>query len=78
MYALSEFGSNDMLSQLDYLIEQNDQLTINEEKIRNEDALAGMSALILAPMLISVLKLIVDLTLLFETFMGYISDFGGL
>ena len=78
LYALSEFGSNDMLSQLDYLIEQNDQLTINEEKIRNEDALAGMSALILAPMLISVLKLIVDLTLLFETFMGYISDFGGL
>lgn len=72
LYALSEFGSDDMLAQLDYLIEQNSHLTINEEKLRNEDALSGMSMMILAPMLISVFKLMIDLMLFFNTFMGYI------
>lgn len=78
LYALAEFGSDDMLSQLDYLVEQNDRLTIDEERIRNEDALAGMSTLILAPMLISVFKLIIDLTLFFNTFMGYIENYSGM
>lgn len=78
LYALSQFGSDDMLSQLDYLIEQNSHLTINEERIRNEDALAGMSMLILAPMLIAVFKLMIDLMLFFNTFMSYISSYGNM
>ena len=51
LYAISQFGKEDMLMQLDYLIEQSAVLSINEEKIRNEDALAGFSMLGLAPML---------------------------
>ena len=54
-----------MLGQLDYIIKQNDHLTLNEERIRNEDSLSMMSMLILAPMAISILKLVLDMYSLF-------------
>ena len=55
-----------MLAQLDYLIEQNSQLSIAEEKLRNEDSLAGFSTLTLLPMLFAVLKLLLDLMLFLQ------------
>ena len=61
LYYLSNFGSDEMLGQLDYIIKQNDHLTLNEERIRNEDSLSMMSMLILAPMAISILKLVLDM-----------------
>lgn len=73
LYALSEFGTNDMLAQLNYLVEQNSELQKNAERIQNEDALAGMSIMILAPMLISVIKLMLDMVLLLGAFMNYIT-----
>ena len=63
LYSISQFGTEDMLAQLDYLIEQNSQLSIAEERIRNEDALAGFTTLTLLPMLFAVLKLLLDLML---------------
>lgn len=65
LYYLSNFGSDEMLGQLDYIIKQNDHLTLNEERIRNEDSLSMMSMLILAPMAISILKLVLDMYSLF-------------
>lgn len=65
LYYLSNFGSDEMIGQLDYIVKQNDYLTLNEEKIRNEDSLSMMSMLILAPMGISVLKLVLDMYSLF-------------
>ena len=76
LYSIAQFGTQDMLAQLDYLIEQNSQLTITEERIRNEDSLAGFGALTLAPMLLAVIKLIIDLVLLLSIFMEYMSSYG--
>jgi hypothetical protein len=66
LYSISQFGTEDMLAQLDYLIEQNSQLSIAEEKLRNEDSLAGFSTLTLLPMLFAVLKLLLDLMLFLQ------------
>lgn len=66
LYYLTNFGSEDMLDQLDYIVKQNDYLTLNEERIRNEDSLSLMSMLILAPMLVSIMKLVLDMYLLFN------------
>ena len=70
LYSVSQFGTNDMLAQLDYLIKQNAQLTINEEKIRNENALAGINLFVFAPMLIAVFKLMIDMVLFLQIFMN--------
>lgn len=76
LYSLAQFGNSDMLAQLDYLIEQNGAMTITEEKMRNEDALAGFGTLTLAPMLFAVIKLILDLVLFLNIFMEYMNSFG--
>lgn len=76
LYSIAQFGTQDMLAQLDYLIEQNAQLALAEEQIRNEDALAGFSVMTLMPMLFAVMKLIIDLVLFLSYFTGYMSSFG--
>lgn len=76
LYAISQFGSEDMLAQLDYLIDQNAKLAITEEKLRNEDALTGFSLLVLFPMFLAVVKLIIDLVLLMNVFMTYMMNAG--
>ena len=70
LYYMTNFGSDDMLSQLDYMVKQNAQMTINEEEIRNSNALSILSLLVLAPMIISMLKLSVDMYSLFDVFSG--------
>lgn len=74
LYYMTNFGSDDMLSQLDYMVKQNAQMTINEEEIRNSDALSVLSLLILVPMIISMLKLSVDMYLLFDVFSGIMME----
>lgn len=74
LYYLSNFGSDEMLGQLDYIIKQNDHLTLNEERIRNEDSLSMMSMLILAPMAISILKLVLDMYSLFDVMSAMFSS----
>ena len=68
LYYLSNFGSDEMLGQLDYIIKQNTYLTISEEKLRNSDSLSMMTMLILAPMLISMMKLMLDMYSLYNVF----------
>jgi hypothetical protein len=68
LYYLSNFGSDEMLGQLDYIIKQNTYLTISEEKLRNSDSLSMMSMLILAPMLLSMMKLMLDMYCLYDVF----------
>lgn len=76
LYYLSNFGSDEMLGQLDYIIKQNTYLTISEEKIRNSDSLSMMTVLILAPMLISIMKLMLDMYSLYEVFSGIMMNSG--
>ena len=78
LYSVAMFGSDDMLAQLEYLIKQNSKLEIEEERIRNEDSIAGFSLIILLPMLVAVLKLMLDLVLFLGIFMGYLEASGAL
>lgn len=75
LYSISQFGKEDMLAQLDYLIEQSSVLSINEEKLRNEDALAGFGMLGLAPMLLASVKLALDMTLFLNIILGMMSSY---
>ena len=76
LYSIATFGSEDALAQLDYLIEQNGKLEIEEEKIRNEDSISMFSLIVLIPMLLAVVKLMIDLILFLNIFMGYLSVSG--
>ncbi len=75
LYALAEFGGEDLTRQLDHLIQQNQELMEHAEEMANEDRLAGLSTLILAPMLFAILKLLVDLWIFSSSFMGYLGGF---
>lgn len=75
LHLASQFGIEDGLAQLDYLIAQNTQLTIQEEKMRNEAALAGINLFIFAPMFVAIVKLLVDLALFLSQFMGIMGSY---
>lgn len=75
LHSASQFGLGDSLAQLDYLIKQNTQLTIDEERIRNANALAGIGLYVYAPMLIAVIKLMVDMVLFLGIFLGLVSSY---
>ena len=75
LYSVACFGSEDMLTQLDYLVKQNNILAENEEKLRNEDALAGVSVFIFFPMILACMKFIVDLVLFLNIFMGMMNGY---
>lgn len=76
LYSLAEFGTDDMVTQLDELVRQNSVLTTTAEEIKNEDSLTVMNMLTYAPMIFACGKLLVDLALFFNIFMGYMSSFG--
>lgn len=78
LYSIATFGSEDALAQLDYLIEQNGKLEIEEERIRNEDSISMFSLIVLVPMLLAVMKLMIDLILFLNIFMGYLSVNGAI
>jgi hypothetical protein len=75
LYLASQFGTEDSLAQLDYLVAQNTQLTIQEEKMRNDAALAGINLFIFAPMLVAIIKLLLDLALFLSQFMTLMSNY---
>lgn len=75
IYSISQFGTADMFTQLDYLVKQNARLTAEEEKIRQEDSLALFQAMTFIPMILGSFKLIVDLLLYVSHFLGTV---GGL
>lgn len=75
LYSLAQFGTDDMISQLDYLVKLNMRLTVNEEKIRNQDALAGINLFVFAPMLVAVFKMVLDMSLFMSSFMNVMSNY---
>lgn len=68
LYYITIYGSTEQQTQLDYLIEQNNYMIEEEEKIKNDDSLSVISLLILAPMIISMAKIILDMYSLFLVF----------
>lgn len=63
LYSVNANGIEDMQNQLNFLAEQNNNLMDNAEKLRFENQIAGISLAKFVPMLITCLKLLVDLTL---------------
>lgn len=76
LYSLATFGTDDMSSQLDQLVQQNAVLAANAEEMRNDQNLAFISSLTFAPMIVACAKLVVDMALFFMCFMGYMSGMG--
>ena len=68
LYYLYEFGNSEMHEQLNYLIKQNDHMTVMEEKLRDDDTAAYMGLFVLMPMVISMGKLLIDMYTMLNVF----------
>ncbi len=65
LYSISEGTGGNAKSQIQDIIRRNQVLLDKAERIKNEDALAGMYALFLAPQLTGAAKLLVDMLVIF-------------
>lgn len=63
LYSMAEFGAADIGGQIGPLVERNTVMTDKSERLRAEDEIAGISLLILLPMITGVLKMLADLAL---------------
>lgn len=73
LYSIS-VGNNDEASvQIEELISRNHTLMNRAEILENEDSLAGIYLLFLAPAMTGAMKLIVDMTLFLVVFLGQVS-----
>lgn len=65
LYSMAEYGtSNDVSKQIASLMERNAVLMDKAERLRTEDKLAGISFIVLLPMLTGTIKMLVDMLLL--------------
>lgn len=69
LYALSTGGYGDSNQQLSQIMLRNQELLDKAERSKNEDSLAGMYALFLAPALTGAGKMLVDMTMFLVVFM---------
>ncbi|MBQ1548684.1 MAG: hypothetical protein IIZ61_09870 [Lachnospiraceae bacterium] len=74
LYSLSEGTGGEASSQIEDIIRRNQILMDRSEKMKNEDSLAGMYALFLAPQITGGFKLVVDLLLLMVVYMGNMAN----
>ena len=70
LYSISEGGGGDASSQIEDIIRRSRKMEDKARGIHNDDAIAGMYALFLAPQLTGGFKLLVDMILLFSVYMG--------
>ena len=70
LYSISSGTGGDARLQIADIIRRNQMLYDKAKKISNEDSLAGMHAMFLAPQLTGSLKLIVDMILLMAIYLG--------
>ena len=63
LYSMAEFGATDIGRQFGPLVERNASMTDKAERLRAEDEIAGISFLILLPMITGVIKMLADLAL---------------
>lgn len=65
LYALSDGSGGNATHQISDIISRNQQLMDQSQRIRNEDALAGLYALFLAPQLTGGAKMLADMVMMF-------------
>ncbi|MGN0342762.1 MAG: hypothetical protein ACI4DO_08205 [Roseburia sp.] len=70
LYALSNGGYGDGNQQLAQIMQRNQELLDKAERTQNEDSLAGMYALFLAPALTGAGKMLVDMTMFLVVFLS--------
>lgn len=63
LYSMAEYGTADISGQLGPLIERGEIMTDKAERLKAEDYIAGVSFLVLLPMLTGVIKMLADLAL---------------
>lgn len=74
LYSMAEFGAVDIKGQIGPLVERNATMTDKAERLRVEDEIAGISFLILLPMITGVLKMLVDLGLVVVYILSAVSN----
>ncbi len=70
LYSISEGSGGDARVQIADIIRRNQRLLDRAERMKNEDAVAGMYGLFLAPQITAGVKLCVDMLLLLAVYMG--------
>lgn len=70
MYTIQTLHIEDAHQQIDDLVKRNQKMLAKSEKIRNEDMLMSIGFIVAAPMIVSTLKLVIDLALVLASFMS--------
>lgn len=64
LYSMAEYGSGDVTRQIQGLVQRNFSLMDKSQRLRSEDFLSGMGALVLLPMITGTVKMLTDMALL--------------
>lgn len=64
LYSMAEYGAGDVGKQIQGLVQRNFALMDKSQRMRSEDFLAGMGALVLIPMITGTIKMLTDMALL--------------
>lgn len=75
LYAMSQYGSEEITEQISTLVERNSKLQDKSEQMKMEDYLAGMGFFVLVPMLLGSIKMLVDMMLLVLNLLGASNGF---
>lgn len=75
LYAMSQYGSEEITEQISTLVERNSKLQDKSEQMKMEDYLAGMGFFVLVPMLLGSIKMLVDMMLLVLNLLGESNGF---
>lgn len=70
LYSISEGTGGSATSQIAEMLKQNEKLLDKAEKLKNDDVLAGLYALFLAPQITAGCKLMVDMMVLLVLYLG--------
>ena len=76
LYSVSEGTGGSFEHQITEILNRNQKLMDKSEKLRNEDSLAGLYGLFLAPQVTAGVKMAVDLMLLIVIYLGQTTSFG--
>ena len=70
LYSISEGCGGSFNNQITEILNRNQRMQNKSEELKNEDALAGLYGLFLAPQVTAGMKLIVDLILVMVIYLG--------
>ncbi|CUX20694.1 hypothetical protein [Clostridium sp. C105KSO13] len=74
LYSMAEFGATDINGQIGPLVERGLSMTDRAERLKAEDRLAGISFLVLLPMVTGVVKMLADLGLVMAYILSAVTN----